>query len=244
MPMTITVPQDLTPELAMIFRITHIWNVAWILDHGLHCDSSGIRDPDFVPIGGGDLVPKRKTRAVPVPPGGVLADYIPLYFIPRTPMLYSITAGGGVGVVQRPKAEIAVLVTSLPALSRHSIQFVFTDRHAMLATARFSSDPRSAADRPSDPRLNEKACSERFGLVKRHESIDARSATPPPRASWLPSRPTSYSASVSSGATTHASPCPATSRASTIHPALDYRSPAEHGRMLSEKRYALAPVSP
>ena len=41
----------LGPEHAHIFRITHIDNVPWILKHGLHCQSSGTKDPNFVPIG-------------------------------------------------------------------------------------------------------------------------------------------------------------------------------------------------
>ena len=138
--MAIEVPEDLTPERALIFRITHLRNVTWILDHGLHCDSSNVRDADFVPIGSGDLIPKRRTQSVPIPPGGVFADYIPFYFTPRTPMLYNIKTGTGIGVVERPMSEIAILVTSLHMLRDHEVRFVFTDRHAFLATARFSSD--------------------------------------------------------------------------------------------------------
>ena len=94
-----------------------------------------------MPIGSGDLIPKRKALAVPTPPGGVFADYIPFYFTPRTPMLYNIKTGTGVGVVQRPLSEIAVLVASLHKLREYEVPFVFTDRHAFLATARFSSNP-------------------------------------------------------------------------------------------------------
>lgn len=42
---------NLTPERARIFRITHIDNVPWILENGLHCGSSNVRDSGFIQIG-------------------------------------------------------------------------------------------------------------------------------------------------------------------------------------------------
>ena len=32
------------PQPTLIYRITHIQNVAWLLTNGLHCASSGILD--------------------------------------------------------------------------------------------------------------------------------------------------------------------------------------------------------
>ena len=49
---------NLSPERARIFRITHIANVPWVLDHGLGCASSDVLDPDFRPIGDPDLIAK------------------------------------------------------------------------------------------------------------------------------------------------------------------------------------------
>ena len=65
---------------ALIFRITHIANVAWILRNGLHSRNSGVRDPNFIRIGNPELIQRRATRPVPVPPGGTLSDYVPFYF--------------------------------------------------------------------------------------------------------------------------------------------------------------------
>lgn len=129
--MTVSVPENLSAELALIFRITHIRNVPWILEHGLHCESSRVRDPDFVSIGSEDVIPKRAVREVPTPPGGALPDYVPFYFTPRTPMLYNIKTGSGQGVVRRPMSEIVVLVSSLHRLRDQAVAFVFTDRHAL-----------------------------------------------------------------------------------------------------------------
>ena len=42
---------SLSPQKALIFRITHIENVPWILANGLHCRSSGVLDPNYRDIG-------------------------------------------------------------------------------------------------------------------------------------------------------------------------------------------------
>ncbi len=137
---------ELTPERALIFRITHIDNVAWILANGLHCNSSPVRDPNFVQIGNPDLIVKRQSRRVPIPPGGGLGDYVPFYFTPFSPMLYNIKTGWH-GITQRPMREIIILVSSLPSFTDNGVNFVFTDRHAYLAAAQFSSSPSDLAGR-------------------------------------------------------------------------------------------------
>ena len=133
--------QDLlTPQKALIFRITHRANLPWVLGNGLHCASSQQRDPACVSIGNPDLIGKRTHRLVPAGPGGTLSDYVPFYFTPRSPMLLNIKTGYN-GIRQRRNDEIVVFVTSVPKLMQNNIPFVFTDRHAYLATARFFSDP-------------------------------------------------------------------------------------------------------
>ena len=130
---------SLEPENGFIFRIAHIANVPWILDHGLHCRNSPERDPNFMEIGNPELILKRIHRTVPIPPGGLLSDYIPFYFTPHSPMLYNIKTGHN-GITQRAMSEIVILVSSLPVLAIQKIPFVFTDRHALLLTATFYSD--------------------------------------------------------------------------------------------------------
>lgn len=128
----------LTPERALIFRITHVRNVPWILEHGLACANGPDIDPNFVPIGNPDLIAKRPSRAVDILPGGTLADYVPFYFTPRSPMLLNIRTGWG-DVKQRPNEEIVILVGSLVTLAERGIPFVFSDRHTYLLQARFHS---------------------------------------------------------------------------------------------------------
>lgn len=130
---------SLTPEKALIFRITHIENVEWILANGLHCRNSGILDPNYQEIGNPDLIARRADRTVPIPPGGTLSDYIPFYFTPYSPMMLNIKTGYN-GMKQTPMRDIVILVSSLRKLSEMGIDFVFSDRHAYLRAAEFSSN--------------------------------------------------------------------------------------------------------
>lgn len=125
---------QLTPERALIFRITHVRNVPWLLKNGVYCRNSVHLDPNYISIGNPDLIEKRRHREVLVGPGGNLADYIPFYFTPYSIMLFNIKTGYG-GIKQVPNADIAILVTSLHRVQELGIRFVLTDRHAYSALA-------------------------------------------------------------------------------------------------------------
>lgn len=126
----------LNPGKALIFRITHIDNVPWILKNGLHCRNSPRHDPNFVNIGNEDLISKRHLRRVPLKPGGTLSDYVPFYFTPYSIMLYNIHTGYG-GVKHRRNEEIVIFVTSLHRLAADGVPFLFTDQHAYPVYAQF-----------------------------------------------------------------------------------------------------------
>jgi hypothetical protein len=66
--------------------------------------------------------------------GGTLSDYVPFYFTPLSPMFLNIHTGWN-GIQQRTNEEIVILYSSLRALKKQGIPFVFTDRHAYLETA-------------------------------------------------------------------------------------------------------------
>jgi len=126
-------------ERAFIFRITHRENLPWIIKNGLYCRNSTQLDPNFVSIGNPSLISDRHNVHVPIPPGGSLSDYIPLYFTPLSVMLFNIHTGFR-GIQKRPNDEIVILVSSLPRLTDDGVNFVFTDRHGRLATTSFFGD--------------------------------------------------------------------------------------------------------
>ena len=128
---------ELTPELALIFRATHVDNLPWILGNGLHCKASDVKDPDFVEIGNRDLIKKRPAKLVPVAQGETLDCYVPFYFTPCSPMLYNMRTGWN-NITKRQPCELVFLVASLRSLAAHGVPFVFSDRHALMTGATFS----------------------------------------------------------------------------------------------------------
>lgn len=131
--------KELNPEKALIFRIIHRDNLAWVLRHGLHCRNSQVKDPNYVNIGNQELIDKRHARAVDVAPHGTLSDYIPFYFTPFSVMMYNIKTGHN-GITRRRNEEIAIIVSSLRLLEDRRLPFLFTDRHAYLQAARYERD--------------------------------------------------------------------------------------------------------
>lgn len=129
----------LSPDRALMFRLTHVRNIRWILEHGLHARSSSTRDPAFIRIGLEQLIERRRTFPVPTDPGGTLADYVQIYFTPRSVMAYNIQTGYN-DVEQHKPDDLVYIVASLPQLVEHGAAVVFTDRHAALRTANFYSD--------------------------------------------------------------------------------------------------------
>jgi hypothetical protein len=137
-------PLDLSADKGLLFRITHVNNLPWLLANGLPCANSALRAPGFVQIGNPDLIAKRPSRPVPQPPHGTLADYVPFYLTPKSPMLLNIRTGWN-GIPQRPNADIAILVATVAAMQASGVRLLFTDRHAFMATARWSADPADLA---------------------------------------------------------------------------------------------------
>ena len=131
-------PLNLNSERGLLFRITHIANLPWLLINGLHAASGELNHPNFISIGNPDLIDKRTNRRVPLPPGGTLSDYIPFYLTPKSPMLLNIKTGYK-GITRRANEEIAILVSSCKVMVSRGVTMLYTDRHAYTATATWTS---------------------------------------------------------------------------------------------------------
>ena len=132
-------PLDLTAARGLLFRITHVANLPWLLRHGLHAAKGQVTDPNFIAIGNPDLIDKRTRRIVPLPPGGTLSDYVPFYFTPKSPMLYNIKTGFN-GITKRSNEDIAILVSSCRHMAARGVTMLYTDRHAYTMTATWTAD--------------------------------------------------------------------------------------------------------
>lgn len=130
----------MTPRRGLLYHFTHISNLASIAVEGLYCDAqveASQRTP--TEVGNVDVKQRRQNLAVPLSPGGRVADYVPFYFAARSPMLYIISKGD-VPTYSGGQDEIVYLVTSTEQVVQAGLRFVFTDRNAALGFARYGDD--------------------------------------------------------------------------------------------------------
>jgi hypothetical protein len=122
-----------------IYHITHVKNLPGIIEKGgLYCDRDA-KNIEFVSIGHKEIKQRRLRKQVPLGPGGVLADYVPFYFAPRSPMLYTINRGNVEGYTggQEP---IVHLVSSTESVDSKGMLWVFTEGHAVMDYTDFFDD--------------------------------------------------------------------------------------------------------
>ncbi len=83
-------------------------------------------------IGSRSIKEQRRKRVVPCEPRGVVVDYVPFYFGPRSPMMFAI-AHGRVPEYAEGSDPLVHLVTTVEELRGRSIGMVFTDGNAASA---------------------------------------------------------------------------------------------------------------
>jgi hypothetical protein len=130
------------PDPVLLYHMTHLDNLPGILQSGcLHCQQqlsrSGLHPVSIAYPG---IQDRRLGTTVPCGPGGVLHDYVPFYFAPRSPMLYAIHKNR-VEAYDGGQTPILHLVSSVPQIQTTGHQFVFTDGHATMAFSRFFTEP-------------------------------------------------------------------------------------------------------
>ena len=127
--------------MTSIFHITHISNLPKIIDEkGLWSENEkDRRGLSPIIIGYVELKDRRKKVMVPVGKKGVLSDYVPFYFAPRSPMLYCINTGtvNGYSEGQDP---VLHLVSYAEDVRANSLDFVFTEGHPVINYSDFFED--------------------------------------------------------------------------------------------------------
>jgi hypothetical protein len=123
-----------------ILHFTHISHLSTILKRGLLSDTeaqgAGLIETE---VGNQDIKAKRRCRVVPAPPGGMVADYAPFYYAPRSPMMYVIWRGG-VSTYTGGCDQLVYLMTTVDRLTELRVPLVFTDRNAVLELAEFTTE--------------------------------------------------------------------------------------------------------
>ncbi|MGD9584114.1 MAG: DUF4433 domain-containing protein [Lysobacterales bacterium] len=116
--------------MTAIYHITHLDNLPDIVARGELLADTQIQRAGLKPcnIAHGNIKQRRATVAIPIPPGGVVADYVPFYFCPRSPMLYAIH-GGKVQNYPGGQEQVLHLVLEAESLAA-DVACVHTDGNA------------------------------------------------------------------------------------------------------------------
>jgi hypothetical protein len=126
----------------LLFHFTHLDNLPAILATGALLADADVTGTALVTdMGNAGIERNRRRRPVPLPPGGVVADYVPFYFAPRSPMLYRICCDHRDGVPGRyPDGEdpLVYLVTSVDRVVATGRPWLATDGNAAVAVSRFT----------------------------------------------------------------------------------------------------------
>lgn len=134
-------------SMTQLYHITHLRNLPGIIaSGGLCCDRwREQRQTETIGIAHQHIKARRKKRCVnalsgkPVAAGGTLWDYVPFYFAPRSPMLYTIHRGNveGYSEGQRPIIHLVSSVETLCALGK---AYAFSDGHAEMTFSELSDE--------------------------------------------------------------------------------------------------------
>jgi hypothetical protein len=121
-----------------IFHFTAVDNVGGILAAGgLQCHRDARTE---VEVGNVEIKANRKQRRVGCGPGGTVGDYVPFYFAPRSPMMYTIMSGNVEGVSTDP-SRLIYFVSSTEAVYEAGLPCVFSDGNAAVVITRLGDDP-------------------------------------------------------------------------------------------------------
>jgi hypothetical protein len=132
------------PNPVRLFHITAIANLPAICAQGSLLSKNAVARNNiaYENIAYQGAQGARAQRPVPNPPGGLVHDYVPFYFAPRSPMLRAIE-GGNVANCAWRQADIVHFETTVDRLTASESRFVFFDRNA---TLRFSAPFTDLAD--------------------------------------------------------------------------------------------------
>jgi ssDNA thymidine ADP-ribosyltransferase DarT-like protein len=146
-------PAIAVPDRILLYHFTHVRNLAGVVRDGLLCDAAVQSDTQLVVEAGHrgvkerrrerpvtNLIPGRPPTYQAVGPGGVVADYVPFYFAPKSPTLYKV-ANGGVPEYQEGQEPLVFLITDIATIQGFGLPFVFSDGNCANAVTAFFDDP-------------------------------------------------------------------------------------------------------
>jgi ssDNA thymidine ADP-ribosyltransferase, DarT len=130
-----------TPRCGLLFHFTHVDNLPAILDAGALLSDTTVCDRGLLANEAGEPEIKNRRRRHPVtcPPGGVVADYVPFYFAPRSPMMYVLWKGR-VPSFTGDHHDLVYFVSDVGRIVAAEVPLAISDRNAAKALADFTND--------------------------------------------------------------------------------------------------------
>ena len=124
-----------------IYHITHINNLTSIINSGGLIALSILKQKQvsYTNIAYENIQDQKGKKIVSCGVRGVLYDYVPFYFAPRSPMLYTIHKGNVPGY-QHGQTSIIHFLVEIEAIAKSDLAFVFTDGHPIMAKSNFYED--------------------------------------------------------------------------------------------------------
>jgi len=128
------------PDPIRVYHFTHQRNLAGIIAEGLRSDAACRRDGlTEVEIGSVGIRERRLHLPVgDVGAGGCVGEYVPWYFGPRSPMMFTLTRNNY--EYQEGFDEVVYLVSSVPRIIALGCAWIASDRNAALSLAEFTDD--------------------------------------------------------------------------------------------------------
>ncbi len=109
------------------YRITHLDNLPLLLENGIVNKHHPNANKSYIEIGNPEIIDVRSVSLVKIDGYGMIGDYVPFYFTPKSIMLYNIITGyWHPKVPKRDKSEILVIRCLIERLATLPRSF-FTD---------------------------------------------------------------------------------------------------------------------
>lgn len=121
------------PNPIRLFHITAIANLKAICQCGalISKNAGASQGINYQNIAHAGAQAARSDRAVIDPPGGNIHDYVPFYFAPRSPMLFTTNNGNVVGCDLK-QDDIVHLEATVELITAANVEYIFFDRNATL----------------------------------------------------------------------------------------------------------------
>ncbi|PZV91612.1 protein of unknown function [Micromonospora phaseoli] len=134
---------DSRPRPIWIMHFTHIDNLPRILKAGRLFSDAGVGPQLSTNVGAVEIKTHRRHRPVPCPPGGVVADYVPFYFAPCSPMMFRIACDhreGRQGCYPGGDDPLVYLLSTVEEVHAAGLPWVASDGNCAAGLTTFSTD--------------------------------------------------------------------------------------------------------